>query len=224
MKKYFTPALFAIVVVAVLGFAIKASLSTTNDAKPEDTNDTHQITEDDKKGLAESHTYGSVDAQVVLSEFGDFQCPACKAYEETVRGLRTTYADQLKLVFKHFPLYPSPHKNAQVAAYASEAAANQGKFWEMHDALYDKQDDWAELGDPQPIFDQIAQGLGLDVGKFTRDCKAEAGKDAIARDKDFGTKLKLAGTPSFFINGVVFDTKLGVEALKSEVKAAVEKQ
>jgi protein-disulfide isomerase len=161
---------------------------------------------------------------VVVSEFADFQCPACKSFEPTLKEILAENEGKVRLVFKHFPLYPSPHKNAMVSAHAAEAAGNQGKFWEMHDILYEKQDEWAEDGDPKPKYEEYAREIGLNVDDFKRDLEAEAGKDAINRDKDLGGELGLRGTPSIFVNGEAFDLQSGggAEGLKARVKQAVE--
>ncbi|MBP9827438.1 thioredoxin domain-containing protein [Candidatus Saccharibacteria bacterium] len=224
MKKYLVPAVFTILIIGLLGFAIKASLSSSNDPKPEDTSaPKYKLSDEDKKALKQGQATGGDDAKVVITEFADFQCPACRFYETTTQELRKLYPEKLKIVYKHLPLYPQPHKNALVAAYASEAAALQGKFWPMHDILYEKQADWSEEANPKPLFLIYAQNIGLNVDQFSRDMDAEAGKDAINRDKDFAKKLELGGTPSFFINGEPFDTKTGGEALKTKIKDLIEK-
>lgn len=222
MKKWIVPALFGIAVVALIILGIRAAGSNNNDAKPETSPTAITLSDSDKAGLKEGQITGQTNSpKVVVTEFGDFQCPACKQYEPTVEKIRSDYKDQVQLVFKHFPLYPTPHKNAQVSAYASEAAANQGKFWEMHDKLYDKQDDWAELGNPKDKFIGYAGDIGLDVDRFKRDYDSEAGKANINRDKDLGTKLQLKGTPSFFINGTLYEGKGGPEDILKQIDALV---
>ncbi len=224
MKKYLVPIVFTLVIIALLGFAIKASVSSSNDAKTDTSPSTTELTAAQKDRLKEGQTTGPKDAKVVVSEFADFQCPACKQYETAMRQIRQTYPDQVLVVFKHFPLYPQPHKNAQIAAIASESAANQGKFWEYHDKLYDTQDDWAELNDPKSKFAEYAQGLGLDVERFKKDLDAEYGKDRIESDKNFGKELDIKGTPTIYINGVQFNPQQdgGLDGLLAKVKAAVE--
>ena len=223
MKKYLVPALFTIAILALVIFAVRAVSSTANYAKPADSQSPSvTVSDSNKSALAKGQTFGKKDSKIVLTEFADFQCPACKFYETTLRELKEEYKDQVLFVFKHYPLYPQPHKNAQIASIASEAASKQGKFWEMHDKLYDTQEDWAELEDPKSKFNDYADGLGLDLNRFKSDVAAEAGKDAIAADKEFGTRLKLKGTPSFFLNGAVFDTTGDPSALKDAVKKAVD--
>ncbi|MCC7543559.1 DsbA family protein [bacterium] len=222
MKKYILPALFTLIVVGIIVFAVRAATNPANDAKPEDTQSPSvALSEEDKAALKEGQIYGSSDKKIVLTEFADFQCPACKFYEKTVEELRNTYKDQLTVVFKHYPLYPSPHKNAQVAAYASEAAAKQGKFWEMHDKLFETQDDWSELDDPKETYITYASGIGLNVDQFKSDYDNKAGEGDIRRDKDFGTRLKLKGTPTFYLDGKLLDLKGDPSALKKAVEDAI---
>ncbi|MEI7818730.1 MAG: thioredoxin domain-containing protein [bacterium] len=223
MKKYLIPGLFTLVIVAVIIFAVRAVSNTSNDSKPEDSQPpTVTLSDQDKKDLRVGQTTGPADAKVVLTEFSDMQCPACKFYETTIREIRAEYKDQVLFVFKHFPLAPSPHKNAQLAAIAIESAAVQGKFWEMHDLMYDKQEDWAEVDNPKDKYTEYAGQVGMNTDQFKKDYDSETGKDAIKRDKDFGTRLKLKGTPSFFIDGVDFKTTGDPGALKAAIKQAVE--
>lgn len=220
MKKYLTPVLFTIIIIAVLFFAIRALISGGNDAKPEDTASPtpKALTEDQKNQLKEGQKFGNENATIVLTEFGDFQCPACKQYESTVDELRQKYPDKMLIVWKHFPLFPQPHKNARNAAYASESAANQGKFWDMHDMLYGKQDDWAEQADPKDKFVGYARELNLDIDKFSKDYDGQAGKANIDRDLALGKEIKLSGTPSFFINGQAYETTDGPAGLKAKIE------
>jgi len=222
MKKYLLPALFTLAVIGIIVFAVRAATNPENDAKPEDTQSPSVTVSDaDKASLQEGQTFGSTSKKVVLTEFSDFQCPACKFYEPTVKEIRETYKDKLTFVYKHFPLSPSPHKNATFASYASEASAKQGKFWEMHDKLFETQDEWGELDDPKEKFVGYASSIGLNVDQFKNDYDNKAGEEVIKRDKEFGTKLKLKGTPSFFIDGKVLDLKGDPTALKKAVEDAI---
>jgi len=223
MKKYLIPTLFTAAIVALLVFAVRASMSEDNNVKPAESPQAAQLNDKQKEELKQGQSKGAGDAKVVLTQFADFQCPACKAFEPTLAEILTENEGKVRLVFKHFPLYPSPHKNALVSAYASEAAGKQGKFWEMHDKLYETQDDWAEAGDPKDKFVGYASDLGLNVDDFSRDLNDEAGKDVIDRDKALGTELKLSGTPTIFINGEEFDLRSGggAEGLKAKVRQVV---
>ena len=142
---------------------------------------------------------GPKDARVVLVEFGDFQCPACKAVEPTVQKLQSEYKDKVKFVFKQFPL-PS-HNNGMDAALASEAAGEQGKFWEFHNVLYEKQGEWSSLSNPNSEFEKYAESLGLEMAKFSKALKDKTYSDKINTDKSDGIGLAVEATPTFFLNG-----------------------
>lgn len=210
MKKYLVPAIFTLLIVGVLIFAVRAATTNSNDAKPSDTNPAAaQLGDEQKQKLKEGQKKGNPDAKVVITEFADFQCPACKAFAPALTDIEKANSGKVLLVFKHFPLYPQPHKNARVSAYAAESAGKQGKFWEMYSLLYEKQDDWAEQDDPSGKFAEYAQQIGLDVDQFKKDLAAEFGKSRVDADRDFASQLKLRGTPSIFVNGEQFDLASG---------------
>lgn len=223
MKKYLVPAIFTLLIIGIVIFVVRAASSNSNDAKPAESSTTSTaLTDEQKARLKEGQKKGASDAKVVVTEFADFQCPACKVFAPTLDEILKENEGKVLIVFKHFPLYPQPHQNALVSAYASEAAAKQGKFWEMYTILYEKQDDWAELEDPKPKFVEYAKSLGLNEDGFRRDLDAEAGKDVINADKDFASELKLKGTPSIFVNGEEYSLRDGGAAgLKARVKELV---
>lgn len=152
------------------------------------------------KVTEQDHVRGSVTGKVTLVEFGDFQCPACSAYEPIVQEVTAANSDTLKVVFKHFPLVQI-HSNALLSAKASEAAGLQGKFWEMHDMLYDKQGEWANSLNSRDIFNGYAQALGLDMQKFAEDLESQSVQDKILNEYKEGVSLGVQGTPTFFVNG-----------------------
>ncbi len=153
---------------------------------------------------ATDHVRGAQAGKVTLVEFGDFQCPACGIYEPIVRQATADNKDTLKVVFRHFPL-TQIHRNALLAAKASEAAALQGKFWEMHDTLYDKQEEWGEAISARDFFISYATTLKLDVNKFKVDIDNRAIEDKILAELKEGVNLGIQGTPTFFINGKKVD-------------------
>lgn len=167
------------------------------------------------------HTRGAQEAKVTLVEFGDLQCPACKAYEPIVRQLLAQNPDTLQLVFRHFPL-TQIHQNALISAKATEAAALQGKFWEMHDVLYDRQTEWANKLNAREIILGFAQELALDVTKFTQDLESEAVEKKILAEYAEGLKLGVQGTPTFFINGQMIQSPRTVEEFDALIKAAAQ--
>lgn len=143
---------------------------------------------------------GGKDASVVLVEYADFQCPACAVYHPIVRKLEEEFGDNLKFVFRQFPLN-AIHKHADLAARASEAANLQGKFWEMHDLLFEHQSDWVKSEDALSIFTQYALSSGLDKEQFLRDLEAPGVKEKVARDLKSGWDSQVKGTPTFFLQG-----------------------
>lgn len=147
-----------------------------------------------------SHVKGPENAVVVLTEYSDFQCPACAQFYPIVRELQEQYADQLAVEYKHFPLI-SIHPFAVPAARAAEAAAQQGKFWEMHDKLFDNQQIWSRAGNPRAFFSQYAEEIGLDVDQFNRQYGSSVLEDHIESQFGEARELGLTGTPSFLLNG-----------------------
>jgi len=149
---------------------------------------------------------GNPEAKVVLVEWADFQCPYCVRSQRLVEGL-IAHRNDVKVVFKHFPL--SFHPAALPAALAVEAAGEQGRFWEMHDALFDLDDRIGEGIDPDaqvpetgPVpFEALAGKLGLDVTRFRSDFRSDAVRGRVEADRKEAMQIGVKGTPSFFIDG-----------------------
>lgn len=148
----------------------------------------------------DSFFVGNSGAEITLVEFGDFQCPACQQAETVLDDIREKYADKVKIVFRHFPL-PS-HRNAILAAEAAESAGAQGKFWEYHDLLYQKQGEWSNQSNAQQTFLGYAGTLGLDTKQFEEDLKSNKFKDKINKDKADGIDLGVSGTPTFSLTTI----------------------
>ncbi len=165
----------------------------------------------------DSHTVGSGAVQVV--EFGDFQCPACAQAHPDVEKLKEEFKDDITFVFRNFPL--PGHPNAQPAAEAAEAAAAQGKFWEMHNKLFETQTQWSSLADPTSIFTQYAESLGLDKEAFTEAVTSKAHRTRISQDQSDGYAVGVSGTPTFFINGKKQDS-FDYQSLKSAIEAELQ--
>lgn len=159
-----------------------------------------QVTADNSILVREDSHKSRDEALVTLVEFSDFECPACGATAPAVKDLLAAYPDQIQLVYRHFPL-DGLHKYARLAAYASEAAANQGKFWEMHDVLFEKQAEWSAADDVKATFVGYAQELELDADKFVEDLDSQEIKDKVNKDVTDGNLAKVQATPTFFING-----------------------
>jgi protein-disulfide isomerase len=143
---------------------------------------------------------GNRQAAVTLVEYSDFACPACVTYYLLVKQLNEEFTDNLLVVYRHFPLV-SIHKNAILAAKAVEAAGIQGKFWEMHDKLFDNQDEWVEEGNPEGKFVDYASQLELDEEKFVKDIESKEVEDEVNKDLFSANSLGLNSTPSFLLNG-----------------------
>lgn len=141
---------------------------------------------------------GSDSATVKIVEFSDFQCPACKAAEPGRRQMLEAHPDDVQFIYRHFPL--DIHPNAIPAAQAAEAAGKQGKFWEFHQLLFDRQEVWSGQTNPEATFVNFAKELGLDDKKFRDDYGSDGGKNNIKRDRDYGTTLEVNQTPTFYIN------------------------
>ncbi len=168
------------------------------------------------------HVRGAQDGKVTLVEFGDFQCPACGAYEPIVRQVLADNKAILKVSFRHFPL-TQLHQNALLAAKASEAASMQGKFWEMHDILYDKQAEWSGAINARSFFVTYANTLGLDTALFTKDLDSKVVEDKILAEYKEGVKLGIQGTPTFFINGKkIEDTPRGLASFNKLIQDAAQ--
>lgn len=157
--------------------------------------------------LSGSPAKGAPNASVTIVEWADFECPACQVAVPVLNQF-VEKNDDVRLVFKNFPL--DIHENAEYAARAAMAADRQGKFWEMHKALFASQMPLTE-----PTILRIAEDLGLDMEQFKKDQRSEAVADAVARDRKQGEKVKLRATPTLFINGRLFsygtDLQAGLE-------------
>jgi protein-disulfide isomerase len=154
---------------------------------------------------------GDVNAPVTLVEYGDYQCPTCARYHPIVSELLHRYQGKLKLQYHHFPLIQI-HPNAMPASLAAEAAADQGKFWEMHDLIYEHQDEWSRTPNAEASFVQYALQLGLDANKFQQSIRSPETRDRVLADVTRGNTV-VGGTPTFIINGEVLTELLSLEGM-----------
>ncbi len=146
-------------------------------------------------------SFGPVGAPVVLIEYSDFQCGYCAAYSSMLKPLRAQYGDRVRFVFRFFPL--ANHEYGMLSAQAAYAAGLQGKFWEMHDLLFENQQAWVESSDPRPYFDAMAEYLGLDLDKFHQDIDAPSAIAFIQEQKKAGEAAGVSHTPWFIANDQV---------------------
>lgn len=169
------------------------------------------------------HIRGSATAPVTLIEYSDFQCPACALYYPIIERVLNESSTTVRFVYRHFPLYPLPHKNAMIAAQASEAAALQGKFWEMYQLLFENQKTWENLADPQSIYEEYATRIGLNVESFKKDIASEAVKKRVQDNHDEAIALGVNSTPTFFVNGRAIVNPQSYEAFKQVIDDAAAK-
>ncbi len=204
LKKYFKIS-FVIFLILVSVFGIwKLSQQSTNSAVS--SSDILQVQSDD-------WTKGNINATVTIVEYLDFECEACGAYYPLVKRILEEYNEDILFISRYFPL--PGHKNAMTSALAIEAAGRQGKYWEMHDLMFEKQGEWGEQSTANPtIFEEYAKQLNLNMDEFNKDVNSNETKNRILRDKNSGLKLGVNGTPTFFLNGKKIQNPRGYEAFK----------
>ena len=161
------------------------------------------------------HQQGPETAPVTLVEYGDYECPYCGEAYPIVKEIQRRLGDRLRFVFRNFPLTQS-HPHAEHAAEAAEAAAVQGKFWEMHDSLFEHQ---RALGDAHLV--QYAVALNLNEERFVREMTEHVHTNRVHEDFLSGVRSGVNGTPTFFINGVRHDDTYELETLLAAIEAAM---
>lgn len=207
---------FFVVIVAVTVFAGMSSSGTIAPGSGFTATVTSAIT-------AEDHTFGNKDAKVTVVEYGDFQCPACAAYESVMQQLKKEYGSEVLFVFRHFPL-SQIHPNALISSQAAEAAGLQGKFWEMYDLLYQKQGEWSDVSTDTVVskyFAGYAQSLGLDVQKFSTDITSATVKQRVQTDVTSANAADVNHTPTFFVNLAQIKNPNNLEEFKAIIDAAL---
>lgn len=151
-------------------------------------------------GAEPAHTRGPANAPIKIEEFGDFECPPCGLFHPILEQMEGEFGDKLQVTFREFPLVPT-HQHALAAASAAEAAGLQGKFWEMHKVLYDRQQAWKGQFDVRSVFEGYAKEIGLDVDRYNRDIGSDLVQQRIFQDGKRGHSLGVKGTPTVFMNG-----------------------
>jgi protein-disulfide isomerase len=162
------------------------------------------------------HILGPANAAVTLVEYGDFECPHCGAAHPVLKELVAQLGDHFRLVFRHFPL-AQIHPHAEMAAEAAEAAGAQGRFWEMHDALFENQD---ALEEDNLV--EYAEKLGLKVPRFTLELTEHTYLNRVREDFGSGVRSGVNGTPTFFIDGRRHDGAWDFESLAAAITAEAE--
>jgi protein-disulfide isomerase len=177
-----------------------------------------------------NHVIGLGKTGVLLVEYGDYQCPYCGEYATTLNQVVAKYYDQITFQFRNFPL-TSIHQNAYAGARAAEAAGIMGKFWQMHDLLYQQNQayytsngkvaGWIGASDPEPVLAQDAVSLGLNKQKFEQLYASDQVNNLITADENVSTSLKLDATPTFFLDGKALTVNNTVDAFSKEIDAAI---
>ena len=160
------------------------------------------------------HIQGPADAAVTLLEYGDYECPYCGAAYPIIKEVQARMGERLRFVFRNFPITTS-HPHAEQAAEAAEAAGSQGKFWAMHDLLYENQ---KRLGDPD--LRAYAEKLALDVEQFDKELAEHVHAARVREDFMSGVRSGVNGTPSFYINGSRHDDSYELETLLAALERA----
>jgi len=191
--------IFAAVIVAVLGGAIL--LGKDDEAAA---------------GVPSDNWYGQEQGIVTVTEYADFECPACANFYPIITQIKEDFKDQIRFELVNFPLVQI-HPNATAAHRAANAAAKQGSFWEMHDLLYERQTSWRASGavnasgapittnNPTAIFEEYARELNLDMEKYIADAASSESLATINADVEMGKALGANSTPTFFIDGVLVE-------------------
>ena len=201
-----------VIVLVAVAFFVIGIVSTSGGSSSTTASERKKIVEN-----RQDNYKGNKDAKVVVVEFSDFQCPACAAFAPTLDQVITSYGNKVKFVYRHLPL-SSLHPNAKTAALAAEAAAAQGKFWEMHDALFNRQSEWVGKNgtDLTSVLVVIAEDAGVpDIDKFKSDLENATYQSLIDKDTSDASKLGLQATPTIYVNGVkvTSPSKANVELL-----------
>ncbi len=164
---------------------------------------------------AADHCRGQEHARVVLVEYGDFECPDCRIAARTAALLLERHVNRVRFIYRHFPL-ETAHPNALLAAEASEAAAAQGKFWQMHDRLFAHQGHLTAAD-----LRKHAEAIGLDMARYTAEMDDHIYLQRVREHRDGGRASHVRGTPTFFVGGALQDTAAGTNALEEHVARAV---
>lgn len=218
--------IFAVVCVALLAGLVYFSSKDRIDVSGVDFNKI-QTGSEQSGGIADQ-VFGKADSKVMFVEYGDFQCPGCGAAYQTVKDVTEKYKDQIAFVFRNFPLAASAHPNARAAAAAAEAAGLQGKYWQMHDMLYENQSAWQGLGAKErtDFFAGYAKDLDLNVDTFKTDMTSPKVNKKISFDIEVGKKAKVDATPTFYLDGqkspAIYSEQGGVDQEKLDAAIVTE--
>lgn len=209
-----------ILAVIVVGFLGILFLGKRDSAAPTDANgNTVQ---------ASNYIYGEGKSGVTVVEYGDFECPGCGGYFPVISQIKEKYKDQITFQFRNFPL-SSIHPNSMAAHRAAVAAEKQGKFWEMHDLLFQGQTTWnAQSGNnfdqATKLFEGYAEQLSLNMDQYRSDRDSAATNSQIQADIKAGKDIGITGTPTFLVNGKKIDNPQGLEDFTKIIDDAIKEK
>lgn len=207
MSKQFLAVVVVVIALLVGVFALTSNNKNGQNGVPAASQPTNHVLGAGKKG-------------VTLIEYGDFQCPTCKQFFPILNEVKKEYGDDITFQFRHFPL-TQIHPNAMAAHRAAEAAGKQGKFFEMHDLLYQEQDTWSSLPDPTSVFEGYATQIGLNIDQYKSDVASEAVAAAINADTKAGNEAGVSGTPTFILNGQKIKNPQSFDEFKKVIDEAI---
>jgi len=220
--------IFSAVIVLILGGLVVYSRLSNPSANVGSVDINAVIAADEQNGQIADHTIGKTDSKVILIEYGDFQCPSCGNVHPQIKEVTEEYKDKILFIFRNLPL-TSIHPNARAAAGAVEAAGLQGKYWEMHDLVFETQSEWSSLDSTKrtDVFANYAETLGLNKDQFLSDFNGEAVKKKISFDESVFKKTGYEkSTPTFVLNGAQLDQTTAsalVQGSTTELKALLDK-
>lgn len=170
---------------------------------------------------ASNHISGEGNTGVTVIKYADFQCPACVSYYPIFVQLKEEFLGRVIFQFRHFPLIQI-HQNAMAAHRASEAAGLQGKFWEMHDLLYENHATWSVSNNSSQLFEDYATQLQLDLERFKADVGSTRVNAAIQADIKVGQDIGVSGTPTFVVDGQLIESPTSIEAFRAIIDNAIQ--
>jgi protein-disulfide isomerase len=175
-------------------------------------------------GSPTNHVEGNGTAKVTLVEYGDYECPFCEQFYPVVKDIAAQYNDKIYFQFRNLPL-TQIHQNAFAGARAAEAASLQGKFWQMHDILYDEQSTWSPSNNPQTYFNTYAKNLGLNVAKFQQDYLSDQVNNSINADiSAFNQTGNDQATPTFFLDGTKINPTATIDSFTKLINTEIAKK
>jgi protein-disulfide isomerase len=220
-----TKALIALAIVTVAVFISGVFIFNSSESKSKSGSEEQPVPAE-KLVRSDSYKIESKEAKVTVVEFLDFECEACRAADPVVKQMLEEYKGKITFVVRYFPL--SGHRKSQLAANAAEAAGAQGKFWEMKDMLFTRQDEWGNAASNVPdektieLFGGYAQELGLDTERFKKEVTDRTYQKKVLRDLNEGVSLGVNATPTFFINGIRMSGVPRYEELKEKIEAGLQ--